>query len=68
MDSQYIKKAINHVSSDKIPYLLQITRNANAKYGDMLLKDYYNKDIMSAYEKILFLNVMQYIFLLEITQ
>lgn len=51
MDSQYIKKAINHVSSDKIPYLLQITRNANAKYGDMLLKDYYNKDIMSAYEK-----------------
>ena len=42
---QYIKKAINHVASDKIPYLLQITRNANAKYGDMLLKDYYNKDI-----------------------
>jgi len=51
MDSQHIKKAINHKKSDKVPYLLQITRNTNAKYGDMLLKDYYNKDIMSAYEK-----------------
>lgn len=51
MDIQNIKKAIAHEHTNKIPYLLQITREANAKYGDMLLKDYYNKDAMTAYEK-----------------
>lgn len=51
MDINYIKDAIAHKNSEKIPFLLQITRNANEKYGERLLKDYYNKEVMQAYEK-----------------
>jgi uroporphyrinogen decarboxylase len=51
MEIKHIQKAISHQNSEKIPYLIQITREAKEKYGDMLLHDYYNKDVMSAYEK-----------------
>lgn len=51
MDINYIKDAISHKSTLKVPYLLQITRKANEKYGEKLLEDYCNKDVMNAYQK-----------------
>lgn len=51
MDIKYIKDAIAHKPTAKVPYLIQLTRKANEKYGEKLLQDYYSKDAMSAYRK-----------------
>jgi len=46
-----VKKVIDKKLVHKVPYFPQITRDFNNKYGDRLLKDFYNKDIFLAYEK-----------------
>gem|GEM_PF-3705954 len=44
MNIKYIKDAIAHKPTAKVPYLIQLTRKANEKYGEKLLQDYYSKD------------------------
>ncbi|HOD93401.1 MAG TPA: uroporphyrinogen decarboxylase family protein [Clostridia bacterium] len=51
MDINYIKDAIAHKETKKIPFLLQITRKANEKYGEKLLDDYCTKEVMQVYKK-----------------
>ena len=40
----YMKLAINHQSSDRVPYCIRLTGEAIKLYGDQLLEDYYNAD------------------------
>ena len=66
MNIKYIKDAIAHKPTAKVPYLIQLTRKANEKYGEKLLQDYYSKDAMSAYKKVSYPDAMQYIYPLKI--
>lgn len=46
----YIKQALRHESGDRVPYCIQMTGDVYRLYGDQLLKDYYNPEVMDDYQ------------------
>lgn len=46
----YIKQALRHESGDRVPYRIQMTGDVYRLYGDQLLKDYYNPEVMDDYQ------------------
>ncbi len=41
----YVKAALRHEETDKVPYCIRLTSEAINLYGDKLLEDFYNKDV-----------------------
>ena len=47
----YVMRAIHHEATDKVPYCIRLTKEALDAYGDRLLQDYHNPEVMADYEK-----------------
>ena len=47
---EHVMQAVRHQSSDTVPYCIHLTGEAYDLYGDQLLKDYFNRDVMDDYK------------------
>ena len=46
---EYVKLAVGHVPSDKVPYAIRLTSEAIDLYGDRLLRDYHDPEVTDDY-------------------
>lgn len=46
----YVYSAIRHQSTDKVPYCIHLVGETYDKYGDKILEDFYNKEVMEDYK------------------
>ena len=46
----YVKQALRHEKTDKVPYCIELTGEASEAYGDQLMQDYYNAEVQEDYK------------------
>lgn len=47
----YVMRAIHHEATDKVPCCIRLTKEAPDAYGDRLLQDYHNPEVMADLRK-----------------